>query len=635
MAKKINSLLKGVAITGASVGGAAFLGDIQMVYADEAISETTGTLTIDVEVPAQEVQGEQQAAQEMQVEQPAAPAQEIQAEQPAAPAQDILTEQPTELEQTNALDDSFADVAPVADTTTSEMTDEQLSESAEASLSQEEYELASTSESQSEAYEFESTSLSDALEQDQTNYEATSQAFEESPYSKEGVAEKENDVIAAMNNADAALKAVQDSNAKEPRLNGANYYNDDTARKLAFEMIKFKLLLTGEVDADHVDKIKYAFFTNGYEENHLVVKYIDGDGQYQEKYFDYVTCDKDGNSIFTASNHPEDIARNVIGINVVEKTPIFSNQTKTQTAYAGTDAEQKVQFYQRDDFAVNENGSKKGVDWYTRAQLLEDIKNRSDFLSTIASLKESIEDVKTKTSELAENASTYAIQSQSAAELRNQSLADSAEASTSARIAKSESLSSSMATSESESLEASATASESLALAEASARAAAAANSAADTAAVAETSEATGTSVAASVATTAAATTATTVNTTIDETANMAQATNETANGGQAATVNANANPVVYAAVGEEDVPLNVIFDDEEVTEAGNITTNRVDSESVVGNQQIGDESVAKGIKIQGAESGRKGVFFGLAAAIAAKVAYDKTKSDMEDEKNN
>ncbi|SFH97568.1 hypothetical protein SAMN04487830_11531 [Pseudobutyrivibrio sp. OR37] len=599
MAKKVSKLLKGVAITGAAVGGGISADGANLAYAMEENDD--GTLSIAVS---------EETTQETIVES------ELHEESPVEVAEVV-----TEPEETSEVISE--------EITSASLTDEEIYQSLEASLSEEDIALASTSEFQSESLESTSTSLSEAIVETTTNYENESQAFAESPYAKDGVDELEKEAKEALKNSDDVIEKVAEQNK---RLDGNNFYTKDVARNLAFEMIKYKLLITGEVDAVHANNIEYSFYTNdGYENHHFVIKYsklIDGTLTYQERYYDYVTCDHDGNSLFHDNNNSEDIAKNVGGINVVEKSPIYSNQSKQQIAYKGTDYAEKYTYKQRIGFEKNDAGSTKGVDWYTRDQFLADLANHQAYKDNIAAYSSQLTSLSNYVSELMDSTSASISASESAAVERYNSISQMRAQSESARIQKSESLSASESISTSESLSVSESlstsesisvseslsvsesisTSESLAAAARAARGAAASASASSTAAAAVTS-----SVPAPVAAEADTEVQVVQNASVNTTANT--------------PANGNAG-VAGRVVGDEVTPLAVVED--ELEEAAPHTIRTI-PEEVINNSQIGDEDVAKSAKDLKASS-QGGFLFALLAAIIGKRTYDKTKKETDEQ---
>ena len=458
MAKKVNNLLKGVAITGATVGGAYILSDANLVYAmeessdgtiDVEVNETQTETQVEYEAPATETPtAETPATETPAVETPAVAtlvAQAPVAEQPTAI--ETPQEQPEEVAtnpklmaapqvlMATAPAPTDAEVPQEPAETQSEaptLTDEELSESAAASLSEEEELLASTSESQSLSMESTSTSLSEAIVTNEADLEAESKAFEESAYSKDGVADKVKDADEALT---IVNEALENAKTNKKNLNGNNFYNDDIGRNLAIEMIKLKFLLDGEVDGSRIDDVFYQFYQKDYYNNHFVVKYIK-DGEYKERYFDYVTCDEDGDSIYKGQyNYSEDSYDKVFGINVVEKVPEYIDKAKKQTVWGQT-----FDYKQRDTFAdAGDYTKNKGKEWYTKNQFLSDLATYKGFISGMETLSQNIDELKGKASELTDFASTSLAGSLSAAEERAESLASSAEASTVASTAASES----------------------------------------------------------------------------------------------------------------------------------------------------------------------------------------------------
>ena len=733
MAKKINTILKGVAITGATVGGASILGEADLVYAEtvEETSSEAGEVFIDYEAPAdttpsQEVAMEttqqtgQEVAQDLGLGTPVEQAtpvtelpQEPSAEQPAGvetpqepaveqPAgvetpQEPVAEQPAAIEtpqeqpeevatnrrlmaaprvlMATAPAPTDAEVPQEPAETQSEaptLTDEELSESAAASLSEEEELLASTSESQSLSMESTSTSLSEAIVANEADLEAESKAFEESAYSKDGVADKVKDANEALKTVNAALDAAK---ANKKNLNGNNFYNDDVGRNLAIEMIKLKFLLDGEVDGSRIDDVFYQFYQKDYYNNHFVVKYIK-DGEYKERYFDYVTCENNGESIYKGQKpYSEDSYDKVFGINVVEKKPVYSDKYKKQTVWG-----QSFDYVQRDAFEDSKDYTKnKGKEWYTRNQFLSDLATYKGFVDGIDQLGKTVDELKGKASELTDFASTSLAGSLSAAEERAASLASSAEASTVASTAASTAASESAASLSTSMSEAEAqnqnqgsdgeSASDAAPIAGddigldilddiipaagpdvepvAEEQAVADSTEVSETTNTAETTETAATTQTAATTETAATTqtaatteTAATTQTATTTTADNNQSSGDTSTGntssGNTAPVQAQAalndGGVEIRAIGDEDVPLNVIHEEDNVTTAGVIERESVDVTEDIGAVKIEDAEVAKGIKVTDNTVEKKRFFFWFTGLIIGAITFFKTKRDIDKE---
>ena len=716
MAKKINTILKGVAITGATVGGASILGEADLVYAEtvEETSSEAGEVFIDYEAsadttPNQEVAMEttQQTGQEVAqdlglgtpveqgtpvtelpqepvAEQPAGveTPQEPVAEQPVGveTPQEPVSEQPAAIEtpqeqpeevatnrklmaaprvlMATAPAPTDAEVPQEPAETQSEaptLTDEELSESAAASLSEEEELLASTSESQSLSMESTSTSLSEAIVANEADFEAESKAFEESAYSKDGVADKVKDANEALKTVNAALDAAK---ANKKNLNGNNFYNDDVGRNLAIEMIKLKFLLDGEVDGSRIDDVFYQFYQKDYYNNHFVVKYIK-DGEYKERYFDYVTCENNGESIYKGQKtYSEDSYDKVFGINVVEKKPVYSDKYKKQTVWG-----QSFDYVQRDAFEDAKDYTKnKGKEWYTRNQFLSDLATYKGFVDGIDQLGKTVDELKGKASELTDFASTSLAGSLSAAEERAASLASSAEASTVASTAASTaasesaaSLSTSMSEAEAQNQNqesdgdsASDTApiagddigldilDDIIPAAGPDVEPVAEEQAVADSTEVSETTNTAETTETAVTTETAATTqTATTTTTTTTTTADNNQSSGDTSTGNTApaqAQAALNDGGVEIRAIGDEDVPLNVIHEEDNVTTAGVIERESVDATEDIGAVKIEDAEVAKGIKVTDNTVEKKRFFFWFTGLIIGAITFFKTKRDIDKE---
>ena len=591
-AKKVENLLKGVAITGAAVGGASVFGDANLAYANEldtAISQgTSGEVVVQVQETAQaqetvvyEAQAVETApAVEVAVETEVAPAAENEVEEEETPVE----EETQNIEMLAAAPVSQADSAEIAST----YTDEELSESAAMSLAVEESELASTSEFQSQSLESTTTSLSEAISETSSEYTSTSTAYSEAGYENEALDELENDVNALLQKEEELRNAALENNEL---LSTNNYYgakteeNTNVLHDLEIAMIRYKLVLNGDITADYnvvesatltdsktkeyqTETLVYKFWGNTYEEHHFCVKYVDTNGNYREEYYDYATCDKDGNTIYHIANtRNEDQTANVSGINILRKTPVYNT------------AKMKVDYYQRTSFVAT-NGTIKGVDWYTKNQYKADVTMRETMKNQISSLSNVVTSLTADLSETLVKASESLVTSESVAIERQASLATSESASEMASQYKSESLvvaseSASTSASELASVATSTSASETASTAASESASTSTSESASESAVVAATSSTTTNSASESAGTAAIISVATPVFTRVEMTEAVA-----------VEAVEAPVATVTQLAITDEQVPLTVA--EEETAEAE-------ENDSV----QIDEEETAKGIKAQ------------------------------------
>ncbi len=390
MAKKISRVLEGVAITGAAVGGLSVFGDASLAYAytseDMVDAVVSGELVLEVAEP---VENEALTASEPEIVIVAA---EIQTE-------DVVTEEIAEdsLQEIEVVVEEETHVAAQAEET--EVEDEPTveteldSEPGLAIETDDESIVDSELDMDSEVELLEMTeveiqatveSVLAEIEQQAAEYIQTNDDFIAAGFANEGIDAQAEIVNEKLQEEEAARTALAE-NGTQLKMN--NYY-EKYGRGLAIEMIKYKLLLDGEVDAEHINQVFYKYYSSNYENNHFVVKYlkeVDGQTVYVERYYDYVTCDKDGNSIYQGRGVNENDSTIVSGINVLEKTPIYSSTVKNQKVWG-----QEFKANQRTDFEVVD-GTKKGVEWYTLSQYKADISTRNVMLEKLASLESNMD----------------------------------------------------------------------------------------------------------------------------------------------------------------------------------------------------------------------------------------------------
>lgn len=707
--KKVRSLLKGVAITGASVGGAALLGDADLVYAmeeaaGEIVVDTTPAPTVEVTAPASaavEVAAPAPAApaavevapapvaetpapvaetpatpvEETPVETPAAPTVEAPVETPATPAEETpaalaedtnddvftilrgayrdesideneLTENKVELQAmrkaaplaTELTNDTETD-ASLSDTAepATVYTEEQISESG-ASLSTVESELSSTSEQLS-------TSASEA----ESEYESYSETM---TTTSEDYASK-NYNIAKLDKLEQDVKSVQALEiAKRETLAAANKsldneYFEKICRPLAITMIKYNLVIDGKADPNFIDSAQIKYYTpDGYDKKHFCTIYLGTDGQVHEEYYDYVTANARGESLFRWSELSEEdvaagitIPRNisienyspyVSGINIVEKfvqdNGIRGKGQLFSYTFTGDDGTVKTFKITRQNYSMeaDENGHYKGKDYYGYAFMNSQMDERSELASEMLSLSEAIASTSSRGEGYQSMVDEYVARSNELDSAWSEFAANSTKTA--------ESLSNSTSTSES----AASTAASQQASTEASELASNQASEQASTAASEEASTAASTSASASESAAVAATVSA-----------PAASASTSAPAASAQTVmpaaSAIVNPVI-TPIDDARVPLGVVNDDvvggEEVTGGGNpvIEGRTIEAVSDVETEvtQIEDDDVAKGVTVTENQGFVKRSFWWwIIALITGKITYDKVKKEKEKEKEN
>ncbi|SEK23264.1 hypothetical protein SAMN02910377_00404 [Pseudobutyrivibrio ruminis] len=718
--KKVRSLLKGVAITGASVGGAALLGDADLVYAMEeaageiVVNTTPAPAAVEVTAPAPAVEVTAPAPAAVEVaapapaavevaapapavetpapvaetpatpveevpstpvaETPATPVEEAPVETPAAPVVEAPVETPVEAtvegapvvaednnDVFNILKDGYIDesidenelaenkvelkamrkAAPLAteltnDTETDAETDASLSDTAEAatvyteeqisesgaSLSTVESELSSTSEKLS-------TSASEAESEYESYSETmttTSEDYSSKNYNIAKLDKLEQDVKAAQ----AIEKAKREALAAKNKSLDTDYF-EHAGRPLAITMIKYNLVIDGKADPNYIDSAQIKYYTpDGYDKKHFCTIYLGTDGQVHEEYYDYVTANARGESLFRWSElSEEDVAANITiprnisienyspyvsGINIVEKflqdNGIRENGKLFSYTFTGDDGTVKTFKITRQSYSMeaDENGHYKGKDYYGYAFMNSQMDERSELASEMLSLSAAIASTGSQVEGYQSMVDEYVARSNELDSAWSQYAANSTKTA--------ESLSNSTSTSESA---ASTSASQ-----QASTVASQEASTAASTSASASESAAVAATVSAPVASASTA-----------------------APAASAQTVMPAAGAIANQAITPIDdarVPLGVVNDDavggEEVTGGRELIvegrTIEAVNEAETEVTEIADDDVAKGITVTEDESlARKGFWWWIIALITGKVTYDKVKKEKEKEKEN
>ncbi|MBE5914079.1 MAG: hypothetical protein E7274_08445 [Pseudobutyrivibrio ruminis] len=712
--KKVRSLLKGVAITGASVGGAALLGDADLVYAmeeaageivvdttpqtqqtveaqapaaTEQVVEAPAPAAVEVAAPAPAVENPAPVAEppaaetpttpveEAPVETPTTPVEEAPAETPATPAEetpvapaedtnnDVFTilrgayrdetidenelaenkvqlkamrkaaPLATELTNDTETDASLSDTAEAATV----YTEEQISESG-ASLSTVESELSSTSEQLS-------TSASEAESEYESYSETmttTSEDYASKNYNIAKLDKLEDDVKAAQ----AIETAKREALAAKNKSLDTDYF-EHAGRPLAIAMIKYSLVIDGKADPNYIDSAQINYYTpDGYDKKHFCTIYLGTDGQVHEEYYDYVTANARGESLFRWSElSEEDVAAGIAiprgisienyspyvsGINIVEKflqdNGIRAGGNLFSYTFKCDDGTEKTFKITRQSYSMvaDENGHYKGKDYYGYAFMNSQMDERSELASEMLSLSAAIASTGSQVEGYQSMVDEYVARSNELDSAWSQYAANSTKTA--------ESLSNSTSTSES----AASTAASQQASTEASELASNQASEQASTAASEEASTAASTSASASESAAVAATVS----------APVASASTA-APAASAQTVMPAAGAIANQAITPIDdarVPLGVVNDDtvggEEVTGGHELIvegrTIEAANEAETEVTEIADDDVAKGITVTEDESlARKGFWWWIIALITGKVTYDKIKKEKEKEKEN
>ena len=144
-------------------------------------------------------------------------------------------------------------------------------------------------------------------------------------YTNASLSQLEQDVKDLMAQ-EAAVRQLVVDDPGQTYLGNNNYYQD-YARPLALAMIKYYLVYAGEVPEAGPTNVEIgAWFGSDYTNKHFCVRYIKSPGVLAERYFDYVTCDNDGNPLIKVNESDtfDDVATNVAGIVVLEKVPTYA-----------------------------------------------------------------------------------------------------------------------------------------------------------------------------------------------------------------------------------------------------------------------------------------------------------------------
>ena len=381
--KKVENLLKGVAITGATVGGASVLGDANLAYAaelgeEEANAMAQGEVVLQVtrEQTEQQLQTSIESIEEEKTVQQAVEENEKQLEEVDLTVENQAVSELAAASESAATSESnlmseqtmYSESASTS-LSTEDSTIESTSESAATSLSSENSEIASTSTAASESAVSENESLSTAISEAEDDYNLASTSFSEEGHQDDYLEELMQQIEQAKAELEAAQqKAIESNQYLNHESKSNNYYG--AGDKLANLLIQYAFYQEG-----YVGEITYSQWdSSSYHTNSVKVTYIDSTGATKYAYFDYVTVDSDGNALvsgfYDSPNYgaEHDNPYVVDGIMVVKKTVQYTDaygniltwKYETETVADGT--EQTVCRYYvngsalRSDVAVNVSG---------------------------------------------------------------------------------------------------------------------------------------------------------------------------------------------------------------------------------------------------------------------------------------
>ena len=282
-------------------------------------------------------------------------------------------------------------------------TEEQISESG-ASLSTVESELSSTSEQLS-------TSASEAESEYESYSETmttTSEDYESKNYNIAKLDKLEDDVKTAQ-----SLEIAKRETLAAANKSLDNEYFEKICRPLAITMIKYNLVIDGKADPNFIDSAQIKYYTpDGYDKKHFCTIYLGTDGQVHEEYYDYVTANARGESLFRWSELSEEdvaagitIPRNisienyspyVSGINIVEKfvqdNGIREDGRLFSYTFTGDDGTVKTFKITRQSYSMeaDENGHYKGEYYYGYAFMNSQMDERSELAAQMFSLSNAI-----------------------------------------------------------------------------------------------------------------------------------------------------------------------------------------------------------------------------------------------------
>lgn len=679
--KKIQNLLKGVAITGTAIGGASVLGDADLVYAQTAEEVTNeiseGTVTVEVshetyETPVTEQTYEAPAASAEQTGDASVAGTELEGEEGGV--EGGTEGAPVMMTMAAPVFSSQAELAPAA--TTGSENEEEIVIGDDELWTQEEYdehvaslsiatsEFESTSEFVSTSLQTEESDLTTALTEAQDYYDANSQTFVDSGFEN---ADKVKQLDITAKQAEIEQAKLQEYYNANKNLN-TGYYNEQITRQLARELIRYQLVSSGELTYEQAQSIEFKYWDADkdrgedlYECKNFVARYFrtgeNGEQEYVERYFDYVTAGPNNESLFEGGEISPHDSQKVTGINVLEKKPIFADTpTKTVTVFG-----QKLKVAQRTGFEVcEEQGSgKKGNTFYKESDFLTDLANYNGLTKAMNTLSQTITTLTGQKTDLVTTAQTKNEElNGKASTLNTAKNYIEAQAKAIAKKAQEALLNAQAAQDnedDGEDIFAGVTptimgviGSPTAEVEEPAANPVAAAitnaiekivatetnNAAEETAATSTATSGQASAESRSTSTTSASTVATTA------TVNTVATNEMSANENTLVTEEANTtdtteyatpqlNATYNTSLSEAEVPLAVI--DEQREELASPAISELVKEADI--RGITDESVAKGHIGLSADAGKKGFMWGLLVLVATKLGYDKYKEDTNPNK--
>jgi predicted outer membrane repeat protein len=187
-----------------------------------------------------------------------------------------------------------------------------------------------------------------------------------------------------------------DNQLKNSKITGNNIeYYKTFGRRVALCTIKYKLILNGVINNDIAyddTKFQAAFYRRNYLDNHYCIRYYDLKGVYHEEYYDDISHDIDGKSMYrneATMSTDHDNPSLVYGSNCIKKLPDYNFNSTKDAAWTNNQTGQKINLlnpetnqvtktYARNEKSVNKgfeevNGTIKGYDWYLGYQLLSDM----------------------------------------------------------------------------------------------------------------------------------------------------------------------------------------------------------------------------------------------------------------------
>lgn len=308
--KTVNSIFKGIAGVGLTLGGVSALSDANIVYAEELDEQ----LQEQQEQPTVEELEQQASASVTEMQSVSESSSESGVESVA-----VVTEQSTS-DSTEASESTYeADSNSAADSESAAASQEIVENTSaitSVSISDTESQLSESMSTATSEYGSSSTVASEAV----SEYEDALKTFKENKYDDPYLEQLLKDISAAQ-------EKVSEAKAGKSTVD-KTYYT--AADQLANLLIQYKFYQEGFVGNIECSNWVSNTSSSGYVQNYVKVTYntkeTDESGNYikDEAYFDYVTADEDETWLFgtrEASN-----ANKIDHIMVVQKDPVFTNE---------------------------------------------------------------------------------------------------------------------------------------------------------------------------------------------------------------------------------------------------------------------------------------------------------------------